>query len=80
MKNRVYATALNPRYDGYQRGLASMICMFFDKKTRSGMIVTCKEGVNVNKMLAQELHKALIKKFKKGKSMWSLKIIFRQQI
>ena len=23
----------DPKYDGYQRGLASMVCKFFDKKT-----------------------------------------------
>ena len=27
------STAKNPKYDGYQRGLASMIYKFFDKKS-----------------------------------------------
>ena len=26
--------AKNPKYDGYQRGLASMIYKFFDKKSK----------------------------------------------
>ena len=24
--------AKNPKYDGYQRGLVSVVCMFFDKR------------------------------------------------
>ena len=36
-----------------------MVCNFFDKKTRS--------GVSVNKQLAQELNKLVIKEFKRGK-------------
>ena len=27
--------ASNPKYDGYQRGLASMVYKFFDKKSMS---------------------------------------------
>ena len=36
-----------------------MMYRFFDKKTRS--------GANVNEVLAQELHKTVIKKFKRRK-------------
>ena len=43
LRNSVYDIASNPKYDGYQRGLASMVCKFFDskvaplnKKTMSG--------------------------------------------
>lgn len=45
---------------------------FFDKKTESG--ATSKARVNANELLAQELHKPRIEKFKKGKSIWGLKI------
>ena len=31
--DKAYAIASNPQYDGYQRGLASMVYNFFDKKT-----------------------------------------------
>ena len=34
LKDRDYEIAINPKYDGYQRRLASMIHKFFDKKTR----------------------------------------------
>ena len=63
--------AKNLEYDGYQRGLASMVYKFFDKKpTRSGqplpyasLIVNDKE----NMQLAEELHKPIIRKFRKRK-------------
>ena len=46
--------ALNPKYDEYQWGLASMMSKIFHTKIGS--------GVNVNEVLAQELHKPVIKK------------------
>ena len=49
-----------------------MVYKFFDKKTGS--------GASVNKQLAEELHKPVIKKFKKEESMQDLKTIFWQQI
>ena len=49
-----------------------MVYKFFDKKTESGL--------SGNEEIAQELNKPVIKTFKKGKSMQSLKIVFGQQI
>ena len=38
LRGKAYDIASNPEYDGYQRGLASMVYKFFDKKsTRSGI-------------------------------------------
>ena len=52
--------AKNPKYDGYQRGLGSMVYKLFDKKSAGG-------GVNMplefNEQLAKELHKPIIRKF-----------------
>ena len=51
------------KYDGYQKGLASMVYTFFDKKTAGS-------GVNThinNEKLAEQLHKPIIKKFWKRK-------------
>ena len=31
-KNRAFDIAKDPKYDGYQRGLASMVYKFFDSK------------------------------------------------
>ena len=36
LKYRAYEIDRNPKYDGNQRGLASMIYKFFDKKAEAG--------------------------------------------
>ena len=33
LRNKEFNIAKNPKYDGYQRGLASMVYKFFDKKS-----------------------------------------------
>ena len=33
LRDNAFNMAKNPKYDGYQRGLASMVYKFFDKKT-----------------------------------------------
>ena len=33
LKNKAYKIASDPKYDGYQRGLVSMVYKFFNKKT-----------------------------------------------
>ena len=48
--------------DGYQRGLALMVYKFFDKKFSGSGIVN-----EPNYQLANELHKPIIRKFKKRK-------------
>ena len=72
MKDKAYKIAINLKYDGYQKGLAAMVYKFFDKKKGAGM--------SVNKELAQEFHKPVIKNIKKGKFMLGLNIILRLQI
>ena len=32
LKDKAFKIASDPKYDGYQRGLASMVYKFFDKK------------------------------------------------
>ena len=68
LRNSAYDIASNSEYDGYQRDLASMVYKFFDskaapldKKTMSG------KGIKNNKILAEELHEPVIKKFNKRK-------------
>ena len=34
LKYKAFAIANNPKYDGYQRRLASMVYKFFDKKSK----------------------------------------------
>ena len=62
LQNKAFKIASDPKYDGYQRGLASMVYKFFDKKS-SGSGITNEP----NYQLANELHKPIIKKFKKRK-------------
>ena len=62
LRDKVFKIASDPKYDGYQRGLASAVYKFFDKKY-SGSGITNKP----NYQLADELHKPIIKKFKKRK-------------
>ena len=33
LRDKAFRTASDPKYDGYQRGLASMLYKFFDKKS-----------------------------------------------
>ena len=58
----------NPNYDGYQRGLASMVFKFFDKKSNGSGIKSMR-----NQQLAKELQKPIIKKFKRRKVYSSFK-------
>ena len=38
LKDKAFNIAKDPKYDGYQRGLASMVYKFFDKKTAGSSI------------------------------------------
>ena len=38
LRDKAYDIASNPEYDGYQRGLASMVYKFFDKKSMGSRI------------------------------------------
>ena len=64
LHNKAFSIAKDPRYDGDQRGLASIVCKFFDKKT---FHIDIKNENISNRELAEELHKPIIKKFKKKK-------------
>ena len=39
LKDKAFKIASDPKYDGYQRGLASTVYKFFDKKS-SGSVIT----------------------------------------
>ena len=63
LKNKTFDIAKDSKYDGYQRGLASMVYKFFDKKSKgSGAKLILQ-----NEQLAEELHKPIIRKFEKRK-------------
>ena len=63
LKDKTFKIASNAKYDGYQRGVASMVYKFFDKKSKGSGFVTNEP----NYQLANELHKPIIRKFKKRK-------------
>ena len=60
LRDKAFNIAKNPKYNGYQRGLASMVYKLFDKNSTGS-------GVNIplefNEQLAKELHKPIIRKF-----------------
>ena len=60
LRDKAYDIASNPKYNGYQRGLASMVYKFFDKKSMGS-------GIASSSILADELHKPIIRKFDKRK-------------
>ena len=78
LKDKAYDIVSNPEYDGYQRGLASMVYKFFDskvaspdKKSTAGPSALARTGSGFKKpsssILADELHKPIITKFNKRK-------------
>ena len=62
LKDKAFKIASNPKYDGYQRGLASIVYKFFDKKSKA-----CGIANEPNYQLANELGKPIIRNFIKRK-------------
>ena len=68
LKNKAFDIVKDPKYDGYQRGLASTVYKFFDKKSNgSGVKHVNTKLIPQNNQLADELHKSIIRKFEKRK-------------
>ena len=72
LSDKAFNIAKDLKYDGNQRGLASMVYTFFDKKTKGSGVTTLANKSAIkstpqNKQLADELHKPIIRKFKKRK-------------
>ena len=61
-KNKALKIASNPKYNGYERGLASMVYKFFDKKSK---------GSGLKKSTV-----SLLESLKKEKCILLLRIIF----
>ena len=56
LRDKFFEIANNPKYDGYQRGLASIVYKLFDKKSSGS-------GVMPNQQLENELHELIIRRF-----------------
>ena len=54
LKDQAFNIARNPKYDGYQRGLAATVYKFFDKKSAGG---------SVNMQLGANTHQISSRKF-----------------
>ena len=77
LRDKAYDIASNPKYDGYQRGLASMVYKFFDKKSMGSGFKKLKNTTKPtagpsalarnSSILADERHKPIIRKFNKRK-------------
>ena len=69
LRDKAYIISSNPEYDGYQRGLASMVYKFFDSNVASPDKKSMESGIarNSSLILADELHKPVIKKINKRK-------------
>ena len=70
LKDKTFKIANNPNYDRHQRGLASIVYKFCDKNSKP------------NYQLVNELHKPIIRKFKKRKvyssyrdDIWGLDLV-----
>ena len=62
LRDKAFKIASDPKYDGYQRALASMVYKFFDKKSSGSGIAN-----EPNYQLANEIHKPIIRKLKRKK-------------
>ena len=70
LRDKAFKIASDPKCDGYQRGLASLVYKFFGKKSKGSGITT--NGFNYQ--LPNELHKPVTKNLKKEKCILHLKI------
>ena len=61
LRDKAFEIAKNPKHDGYQRGLASMVYKFFDKKSSGSCVAT-----EPNYQLANEVHRQIIRKIKRS--------------
>ena len=69
--HKAFKIASNPKDDTYQRGLASMVYKFFDKKSSGGGIDT-----EPNYQFANDFHRQIISKLKR----WKVYSSFRDNI
>ena len=45
LRDKAFKIASDQKYDGYQRGLASMVYKFFDKKSQGTGLASNKENI-----------------------------------
>ena len=72
LKNKTLKIATDLRVNGYERGLASIVYKFSNKRTKGSGINLQNNSLN-SEVLALELHKPIIKNFKRRKVYSSFK-------
>ena len=82
LKDKAFKITSDPKYDSYQRGLASTVYKFFDKRSSGSGIANAP-----NYQLANEHHKPIIQKFKKRKvyspfkdNIWGIDLAYIQSL
>ena len=65
LRDKAFSIAKNSKYDRYQRGLDCMVHKCFDKKQKRSGVANNNNNNKQNIQLAKELHKPIIRKFKK---------------
>ena len=63
LRDKAFNIAKNPKYDGYQRELASKVYKFFDKKSAGSGFAAFANKSAQHEQLAEELHQPIIKNF-----------------
>ena len=74
LRDKTFNIAKNLKYDEYQRGIASMVYKFFDKKSTASGIAN-----EPNYQLANELHKQIIRKFKNFFSKYAWVVLLKDK-
>ena len=63
LRDKAFNFAKNPKYDGYQRELASMVYKFFDKKSAgSGVNIPLEFNEQLAKRITQTNYQTILKK------------------
>ena len=80
LKDKAFNIASDPKYDGYQGGLASMVSKFFDKKSKGSGISTSLANKSANDQIINwqmNFINQLLENVKKEKLIHHIEIIFR---
>ena len=74
LRDEAFSFAKNPKYDGYQRDLASMVYKFFNKKPQVAVLMMKLNKIN---NWLKNYTKQLLENLKKEEFILHLKTIFR---
>ena len=84
LRDEAFEIANNSKHNAYWRGLGSMVYRFFDKKTTGSGVATLANKSMPNYQTANELHKPIIRKFKRRDysslrcSIWGVDLAYIQ--